>query len=566
MSLFSSIRMANNTLRADQIALQVVGQNIANAETPGYVREEVILQPAASYKFGGFTLGLGVEVEAIVQKIDHFLEERLRGSVSDRSSAEVQEQAYQQLEGLIRELNDTDLSSDFTRFFSAISEVLNQPESAANRNQVVLQGRTLAQNIKRLYERVNTIRQDFDKRVETVADRINRLTSEIQQLNIRISEMEGGSVSKSDAVGLRDRRNQALEELAGLIDIRVEEQPSSGVAVYSGGLFLVYEGTRREVEVSHSTDRGIAISEVHLAETDSNLETAGGELHGLIQSRDEVLGGFVDRLNELASALIFEFNKIYSSGQGLSGYQDLTSSTAVTERDVPLDAAGLPFTPVNGGFDLLLRNTNSGVTQSHAIRVNLTGIQDDDTTLEDLADQINAIDGLEATILSTGKLRIRATAPDTEFAFANDTSGILAALGLNTFFVGRNARDIAVNTVVAAAPKTFAASSGGIGADTQNAVTLAAFIDQPLASFGGVSISAMYDSMIAEVTQGAAVTTAEAESARTFESTLRGQKLAISGVNLDEEAIRMIMFQRQFQASARYIKTLTDLLDILVNI
>ncbi len=566
MSLFSSIRMANNTLRADQIALQVIGQNIANAETPGYVREEVILKPAASYKFGGFTLGLGVEVSAIVQKIDQFLEERLRGSVSDRSSAEVQEQAYQQLEGLIRELNDTDLSSDFTRFFSAISEVLNQPESAATRNQVVLQARTLTQNIRRLYERVNTVRADFDKRVENVADRINRLTSEIQQLNIRISEMEGGSTSQSDAVGLRDRRQQSLEELASLIDIRVEEQPSSGVAVYSGGLFLVYEGTRREVEVTHTTNRGLAVSEVHLAETDSSLETTGGELHGLVQARDEVLGGFVDRLNELASALIFEFNKIYASGQGLAGYQDLTSASAAFERDVPLDAAGLPFTPVNGAFDILLRNTNSGVTQTHTIRVNLTGVQDDDTTLEDLVDQINAIDGLEATILSTGKVRIHATATDTEFAFANDTSGLLAALGLNTFFVGQNARDIDLNPVVAADPKTFASSRAGIGADTQNAVSLAAFLDQPLSQFGDVSLAATYDAMIAEVTQGAALTKAEAESARTFESTLRGEKLAISGVNLDEEAIRMIMFQRQFQASARFIKTLTDLLDILVNI
>ncbi|HOA53494.1 MAG TPA: flagellar basal body protein, partial [Thermogutta sp.] len=85
MSLFSSIRMASNTMRADQIALQVIGQNIANAETPGYIREEIALKPAPIQKLGGLPLGLGVQVAAVIQKLDQFLEERLRASVSDRA-------------------------------------------------------------------------------------------------------------------------------------------------------------------------------------------------------------------------------------------------------------------------------------------------------------------------------------------------------------------------------------------------------------------------------------------------------------------------------------------------
>src|SRR3972149_1911496 len=94
MSLFGSIQMASNALRANDIALQVVGQNIANANTPGYIREEVLLKPAATQKMGGLILGLGVEVEAVVQKVDKFLEERLRGAVSDQARADVLRQTY----------------------------------------------------------------------------------------------------------------------------------------------------------------------------------------------------------------------------------------------------------------------------------------------------------------------------------------------------------------------------------------------------------------------------------------------------------------------------------------
>ncbi len=79
MSLFGSIRIAANTLRADTIAMQVIGQNIANANTPGYIREEVLLTPAPTQRMGRLLLGLGVDVQAVVQKIDLFLEERFAG-------------------------------------------------------------------------------------------------------------------------------------------------------------------------------------------------------------------------------------------------------------------------------------------------------------------------------------------------------------------------------------------------------------------------------------------------------------------------------------------------------
>ena len=83
MSLFGSIQQANNSLRTAQIGLQVVGQNIANVNTPGYAREEVLQTPAPTQKMGGLLLGLGVQVEGIVQKVDRFLDQRVRAATSD---------------------------------------------------------------------------------------------------------------------------------------------------------------------------------------------------------------------------------------------------------------------------------------------------------------------------------------------------------------------------------------------------------------------------------------------------------------------------------------------------
>jgi flagellar hook-associated protein 1 FlgK len=565
MSLFSSIRMAGNTLRADQIAMQVIGQNIANANTPGYIREEVHLTPAAPQQYGRLTLGLGVEVSAVVQKLDRFLEERLRGAVSDRASAATREEIFVELERLIGELSETDLSTSLNSFFDSISEILNEPENVAARNLAVLNGEALAGDINRLADRVHQLGEHLQDRIYDIAGRINRLSEEIRTLNIRIARTEGGDVSGSDAVGLRDQRLSALEELAELVNVRVEEQQSGGVAVYVGSDYLVFEGIAREVDVVLDSEGRMPAAEIHIVDTDSPLELSGGRLHGLTAAREEILGGFLEELDQFAGTLAFEFNRIYSGGQGLIGYRELTSEFAVDDSGVPLNSTGLPFTPQNGSFQILVRNTETGLTETTDIFVDLNGLGED-TTLDGLSEAIDAVDGISATITSDGHLSITADSDDVQFAFADDTSGVLAALGLNTFFSGSSARDLAIRAPVRADPAKFAASRGGIGTDTDNAVDLADFLSRPLDSRNGASLSVLYDRLVGETIQGSSVSRSLAEGMRVFEQTLRGQKLSVSGVSLDEEAIRLIAHQRSYQASARYIQVLEGLFESLLGL
>lgn len=565
MSLFGSIQNAVGALRASQIGLQVVGQNIANANTPGYIREEVNYVPAATQRIGGILLGLGVKVAGVVQKIDTLLEQRLRSATSDRANAEGVEQTFQQLEGLIGELGDTDLSTSMNNFFSSINEVLNQPESLSIRNLAVLKGKTLAQDINRLAQRVGELRTDVNRRVGSAVDNINRLTSQIRDLNIRIAQMEGGDTSNSDAVGLRDQRHKALLELASLIDIRAEEQDNGTVTVFTGGDYLVFQGQSRDVKAVQLTDRGIATTEIRLVETDAPLQSTSGELAGLIEARDGVLGGFLDSLNDFAGTLAFEFNKVYSQGQGINGFQELKSEFGVVSQGAALDEAGLEFSPVNGSFQVQILNRKTGLTKTTDIVVDLNGL-DHDTTMTDLAAALNAIDGMSASVTVDGRLSLKSDSSDQEIAFANDTSGILAALGMNTFFSGTDALSIGINQYVTTDPGKFAASRGGVGEDTDNAIELASFLDRPLSSQFGASIGELYGQLTGAVTQSSAEATSAAEGFRVYETALNGQSLATSGVSLDEEAIKMMSYQRAYQASARYISTLNELLDVLINL
>jgi flagellar hook-associated protein 1 len=565
MSLFGSLRMGANSLQADQIAMQVVGQNIANANTPGYIREETILSPAPTQQIGNLTLGLGVQVDAVVQKVDKFLQERLRGAMGDQSSAQTQEGIYQQLEQLIGGLSDTSISSAMTTFFNSVSEVLNQPEDVATRNLAVLNAKSLTQEIRNLRSRVATVRSDVNARIKSMGDEINNLTDAIGKLNVQIAEVEGGSTTKSDAVGLRDRREQALESLAKLVNIRVKETTTGSTTVYVGGDYLVSDGIVRQVEVTTGSDRGLDVATIQLTDSKSALQATGGELYGDVKCRDQVLGGFLDNLDDFAGTLAFEFNKVFANGQGLHGYADLTSQSVVTSNKSALNQAGLKFTPTNGTFQVLIYDTNAKTTQTVTIPVHLLG-DETDTTLESLAQSLSQTGLLSAQATDNGNLSISSLSTNKVFSFANDTSGTLAALGINTLFTGSSANDLGVNQAVADDPALFAASAGGIGNDTANAVKLAQFPDQPIASHQGKSISALYDGIVSAATQGSTVAQATSESAQTFAATLAGQALAISGVSIDEETVNMIAIQKSFQASARYISTIVDMLDTLTKL
>ena len=565
MSLFGTIQNAGNALNAAQIGLQVTGNNIANANTPGYIRERLVLTPSPTQRYGNLLLGTGVKVQSIVQQVDQFLEEQSRSANSDVASGEIQESTYTQLEGLIGELSGNDLSTSMSKFFNSLQDILNQPGSSGVRNIAVLQGQQLAADIRRLNGKAEEAYEGLNRQAADQAVSINKLVGEIADLNVQILRAEGGDSSPSEAVGLRDRRGNALSELSSIIDIRTTEQPDGSVSVYSNGDYLVFQGIHRDVKTVVAENNGQFTTDIRIAETDAPVGTSGGKLAGLVQSRDSIVGTFIRQLNTVASSLIQGFNQLYSSGQGNVGYPSLTSSIAPVNRDLPLDQAGLVSTPVNGSFTLVVKNGLTGETNTTNVSIDLNGL-DEDTSLADLQARLDSIDGITASLTSDGKLKISADDPNLTFSFASDTSGVLGALGLNSFFSGSDAKNIDIDAALKADPRRFAASLGGVGEDTQNAVRLANFLNTPLAAQGGQTLAQLYDKLVSDTAQGSAATKSATEGFRSFQATLEGQKLAVSGVNLDEEAIKMISYQRAYQASAKVIATINELFDTLLKL
>lgn len=565
MGLYAALHMSGRALQAFSTGIAVAGQNISNANTPGYIREEATLDTALPYESGQLVLGTGVEVEGVRQQINRFLETRLHAAKGDQSAAKAASDIYLLLEGAINELGDEDLSTSLSNFVAAVQDIANEPDNVPLRQRLISQGEDLARDIVDMRGRVDALRQGQSLRVQDLVKEANGLIDTIDRLNPQITKLEASGLLKSDAGALRTQRYNALQRLSEIVPIRYRDREDGGIDVFMGGDYLVLDGAMQHLEVYEQNDRDVAVSFVRTTTTHSELPQGGGELRGIIDGRDQVLGGFVDDLNAYAANLIGGFNRLHASGEGQAGYTALTAEHGVTDPTAALNAAGLPFAVTHGGFNLKVVNTSTGEVTTTRVAIDLDGLNANDTTLAALAGTLGGIANVTASVDAAGRLKLNAAA-GYQLKFGDDTSGVLASLGINTFFTGTDADSIGVRAELKADHRLFASGQGGGLGDNRNASALATVLDEAQDGLNGQSLSGFYESVISKVGQGSASEKTLAEGADAYVQSLLSQREQYSGVSLDEETINVMQFQRSFQASARIISTIDELLGVLLTV
>lgn len=568
MGLNAALAMSGRALEVFTAGIHVAGQNVANANTPGYIREQLISSPNQPYAVGSLVLGTGVLADGVVQVIDQFLETRIHSANSDYSQSNALDSIYKQLEAEIRELGDNDLSTSLSGFLASLHDAANQPESDSLRLIAVQQGEAFAKDVASLRARIDELRITQTVTIDSLVGEANELIEKIDSLNPQIARLESSGLNRSDAGGLRSQRYEALSRLSEIIPIRYAERKDGRIDVFTDSDYLIISGITQKLETFPTVDRNVQVQSVRLSTTkrDLSISATSGELRGITDGRDVVLGGFVDTLDSYASNLIFEFNKLHSAGQGLADYSTLTSGNKVLDSTAALNSAAseLPFTPTHGSFQIQVTNTITGLTETSTINVDLDGIGTD-TTLASLAADVNGIGNLSASVTANGRLQIDAAA-NYAFSFAEDSSGALAALGINSFFSGYDSTNIGISSTVAADSRYFATGRGGGPADGSNALLLADFHTQSVSALNNLSIDQYYETSVAAIAQQSSSEGTILNGLNSFRESLQNQREQYSGVSVDEEAIKVLEFQHSFQAAARMISTIDELFTVLLTI
>ncbi len=569
--LNSALQIGRSALLSYQGALQVVGNNIASAATPGYTRLSPQLDPLQGMPIAGeLQPGAGVALSAIQRNIDESLESRIRLAIGDETAATVRGGALVRMESFFDDLNRTGVGTRLDEFFAAFDELLNAPEDIAIRDLTVSAGVALSDSIRNLRSQLTSLSDDVDGQIGSLADSADALARQIAQLNREITEVEAGRPAQ--ATGLRDQRDGLLRQLSEIFDVTVREQADGTINIYIGGETLVQGTTVRGLIASEELDGEQTRTSIRFADTNQQVQVRAGKLAGLLSVRDQ--DSRIAMLDQLAEAIIFEVNRIHADGQGSSGFRSVIGAADVFDPDASLDsaAAGLAQMPDNGTFYITVVDDATQTPVAHRIDVVLDGTSQG-TTLASLVADISAqVDGVTASVTNDNRLRLDADA-GVSFVFGfdgqdarPDTSGVLAALGINTFFSGSDARSMAVNETLIARPSLLASASvflPGDGAIAGRIAQLSSFASGKLDS---ASIPEFYRLMA----NGAAIATAAAwddvDASSSILISLQTQRESISGVNLDEEAIQLIKFQRAFQGTARFIGVVDDLLAELITL
>lgn len=560
MSLNGALQIGRSAIVTSQAGLQVAGNNMANAATPGYSRQVMRLAPLHGDPIGrNQFIGRGVDLVQITRQVDTALQGRYRDALSGENAALINQRFLGALESIRNELTDNDVSTLLSEFFNSFSEAANNPQDHAVRSLVIQRGATLAERLVQVRTDTARLRDEIDRDLNVSVTQINGILDRLEQVNARIVTAEGGGGGQANA--LRDQRDMLVDELAQYLDVTAIEQPNGMVDVLVGSTPIMLAGRSRGVSLRLEAVNGDLKASLRVSADQSPLTVTGGRVGGLLTQRTGHIEPALAALDDFAGQLIEQVNRLHSQGQGKQPFASLTGTTRIPDATVNLNhsAVQLPFRIENGSFLIHVTHAQTGARTTHRIDVN-----GDAMTLNDLMAAINAtVPNVTAGLNAERRMTLDA-ATGYRISFSDDSSGVLASLGLNTFFSGRDATDIAVNAALENDPGLLALGSGHEDGSNGAALAIAGLQDAKVSQLGGRTLREFWQQTLSAEAVKTAAAESKVESTRLVRQSIEAQMQAVSGVSLDEEAINLMAFQRQFQAAARFISVIDESIQTLL--
>lgn len=315
----SLMDLARQTLMADQAALGVISNNVANQNTPGYTRQVVNWQTRDSVTIGSYTVGEGVAVgsQGISQR-DRVLEQRVQQQIQGQSQSEALSSALNQIQNIFglsstsSSASSTALGSAMDSFFGALSSLTANPSDATTRQAVLSAAKTLADAFNSASNQISQVSNDLDKQASGYVDRINTLTSTIAALNKQI----GGTSPDSDAGALEDQRQQAIAELSKYIGLNQITNEANRITLTTSNGAVLVSGDQ-SYAMSTAQAGGVTHLLAGASSQDATAGLSGGTLGGILAARDQQIPVFQSALDDLAYSLGTKINQV--NAQGLDG-------------------------------------------------------------------------------------------------------------------------------------------------------------------------------------------------------------------------------------------------------
>jgi flagellar hook-associated protein 1 len=619
MSLSQALSAALSGLQATQSGLSIVASNVANAQTPGYVRKSAV-QVATTL---GDT-GIGVQVTAVNRQLDTFVQRQLQTETSGGAYADLRAQLYDQLQTVYGTPGSSNtLESVFNNFTSAVQALSTSPDQSAARASVVSAAQTLTQQLNGMSSDIQSMRSDAEQGLSQSVSQANNAMQQIANIN---QQLASTNASNATTATLLDQRDSYISQLSQLMDIKVVQTDNNQVTVFTNsGIQLV--GTQAS-QLSFDAKGSLSAASQWSADPSqrsvgtitlvgpnggsidliANKAIRSGQIAAYLEMRDQVLPQAQAQLDQVAAAMSSALSDTTTAGTAVSagaqsgfgvdignlsaGNQvqiDYTENATGKQKSVTVvrvdDPKALPLPSTDPDNKVIGIDFSAGAA-SVAAQLNAalsgTGLQFSNPT----GTMLQVLDDGAANKIDIGSVSATATATSLTSGSAQlplFTDGSIPYTGAITSSGAQSdglAGRIAVNSALVADPSrlvVYQTSPLTDSGDTTrpnfiyNQLTSASLTYSPSGGIGSAAspfsgtVSSYLQQLIGQ--QSGAATAADnlKQGQDIVVNSLQQRLNDSSGVNVDTEMSNLLTLQTAYSANARVMTTVTDLLNQLLQ-
>jgi flagellar hook-associated protein 1 FlgK len=339
--LYAGLYVGLSGLKAQQSALDVVGHNIANVNTPGYTRQKANLTANQGQSEGQVYFGTGVSLTSVQGVRDKFLDLQIYQETARQTGANERLTGLTAVSTTLGDTGTSGLSAQIQNFFKGFQDLASQPESGALRTNLLGQAQAMITGMQAQYRVLADQRNSADQSVASLVTEVNALTDQIAQLNQRISTAVPKG-SDSDAV---DQRKTVTDSLAALVGINVSEGSNGDyqITLDSGSAVLVSGSSSFKLQTTAggaAMDNHLIVQSVMGASVvDVTSSIKNGQLGGKLDLRDNLLAGYQRQLDQIAAGVAGQVNLLHRTGIAADG---VTTGNDFFQSGVANGANGLP--------------------------------------------------------------------------------------------------------------------------------------------------------------------------------------------------------------------------------
>ncbi|MCA1949282.1 MAG: flagellar hook-associated protein FlgK [Treponema sp.] len=619
-STFTGIEIGKRAVVAHQQALTTTGHNLSNASTEGYSRQRVELSPFEPIYLPGLNreetpgqIGQGTVVERIQRVRDELLDKRIIAQGSGEGYWDTRDKYVLQLERLYNEPADVSIRGRMDAFWDAWQELSLHPADSAPRKAVLERGKTLLDSIKERYKGLTSLQNMAEEDIQGTVKRVNELSRQIAGLNEQIQKIKAQGDNPND---LYDRRDLLVEKLSSIINITTDNRDPDEFVIHTAGNVLVQGRIGRQFDLVSGIDTA-GFSRVVWKESGEEAYFESGSLQALIEMRDVTLRSEIQNLDSMTMNFIDLVNEAHRAGYGTNGK---TGLDFFTEHPFVTNVAGNYDRNGDGAYDstYIFRMSGQNKLDSRA-QIGLEGtitlsgqnglVQVPYYATDTVADVVKRINNSGAEVVARldreGRLSLKGTPasdpanPDFVIRHVEDSgrflegyAGLLQNRGPEGAYrwdaadgalklqgsaadyavapVAHPSGWISINPAIIKEPASISSGYGENGkpanpGNGEAALAIASIRNSEVMVGKLGTFDDYFADAVARVGLMGEQSDRALETQNLIMKQLRDMRDSISGVNIDEELSQMIKYQHGYAAAARFISTVNEMLNTIIN-